>query len=70
MLDYRLTVFDAASRAVTFDFEAPCDRDAVRLCSLAAGGQEGALWRDGRLLLRLEGFGKLELAPSPIEEDV
>lgn len=56
MRQYRLTVVEAA-RSVSLDFEAESDRDAVRLTSAAAGGRGGALWREGRLLLRLEEHG-------------
>lgn len=52
---YRLVVFEsAAGRDVSFEFEAETDRDAVRVGNAAAAGESGALWRDGRLLLKLE----------------
>jgi hypothetical protein len=56
MRQYRLTVFEPA-RSVDFDFEAESDRDAVQLTSAAAAGHDVALWRDGRLLLRLQPLG-------------
>ena len=52
---YRLVVFEsAAARDVSYEFEAETDRDAVRVGKAAAAGESGALWRDGRLLLKLE----------------
>jgi hypothetical protein len=61
MRRYRLTVYEPAA-AVSLDFEAETDRDAVQLTSAAAAGQAGALWREGRLLLSLE---RPELAAGP-----
>lgn len=52
---YRLVVFEStAARDVAYEFEAETDRDAVRVGKAAAAGERGALWRDGRLLLKLE----------------
>ena len=58
MRAYKLVVFESdAACGVSFDFEAETDRDAVHLGEAAAAGQGGALWGDGRLLLRLEKLG-------------
>lgn len=58
MRAYRLSLLaEGAPRGVNFDFEAETDRDAVRLGAEAAAGRGGSLWREGRLILRLEKFG-------------
>jgi hypothetical protein len=64
MRQYRLTVFEEP-RSVSFDFEAESDCDAVRLGEAAAAGEGGALWREGRLLLRLEKLGVEALGCTP-----
>jgi hypothetical protein len=65
MRAYRLSLLEErAIPGVSFDFEAETDRDAVRLGAEAAAGQGGLLWREGRLLLRLERFGVDHATPA------
>lgn len=71
MQAYRLVVFESrAARDVSFDFEAESDRDAVQVGAAAAGGERGALWRDGRLLLKVEKLSLDQPAPGrPADPD-
>jgi len=70
MRAYRLSLMEErAAPGVSFDFEAETDRDAVRLGAEAAAGEGGSLWREGRLLLRLEKFGVDQATPAWSEAD-
>lgn len=66
MQAYRLSLLEEPA---SFEFEAETDRDAVRLGLEAAAGQGGLLWREGRLLLRLEKFGVDQATPAWSEAD-
>ncbi|HKR89260.1 MAG TPA: hypothetical protein VJS38_13910 [Phenylobacterium sp.] len=70
MQAYRLSLLqEPATAGVSFEFEAETDRDAVRLGAEAAAGLGGLLWREGRLLLRLEKFGVDQATPAWSEAD-
>lgn len=70
MREYRLSLIGARTQpGVIFDFEAETDRDAVRLGAEAAAGEGGLLWREGRLLLRLERCGLDQATPAWSEAD-